>query len=51
MYNNCNDDFEKIKKKIDEENKKCKNVIYKDQQDQRVIKVFKVKEEFRGLQL
>lgn len=24
MYNNCNDDFEKIKKKIDEENKKCK---------------------------
>lgn len=24
MHNNCNDDFDKIKKKIEEENKKCK---------------------------
>ena len=40
-----------INDEILEKIKNVKNVIYKDQQDQRVIKGFKVKEEFRGLQL
>ena len=56
MYNdcNCNDNYERIKKRIEEEQKNINSVIYKDQRFQKVIlgfKDLKVIEGIRGMLL